>query len=375
MTTQRAPIGRRLAVGRRSHSPPAGHRRSRHRLILAPVAATLAATFAVGVAIAGARRVRRAPEGPRGLGVHDGESCEEALRRIALEQCDLAIAMLSSDPQTPEYERAVHETRKAIKRLRALLRLLREDIGEHAYRRDSETLREVASALAGARDAEVMLATLDSLIERRPKRLGRRRGVRRLRRRLAREHERAARRTLGDPLVRARALGGMRAFRVRASGWELGTGDAPELVRTGVLRLYSEGRSRLRRVRRGRGDQTLAMHRWRKRVKDLRYVSEILEPEHSGKRLRAIARRADDLGELLGEEHDLAVLAELVRSRRKGRGRVGPGTRKVLLREIRERRGRLRGEALRRGKKLYGEKPGAFTRGFVRASGPSATRR
>ena len=78
------------------------------------------------------------------------------------------------------------------------------------------------------------------------------------------------------------------------------------------------------------------MHEWRKRVKDLRYAAEMLqrrEPSGASRRegkrkrrrererlraqaapLRRLAKRADDLGELLGEEHDLVLLEELVRS-------------------------------------------------------------
>jgi hypothetical protein len=78
------------------------------------------------------------------------------------------------------------------------------------------------------------------------------------------------------------------------------------------------------------------MHMWRKRVKDLRYASEMLdrvdpaEGRGTARRsrttrwrkrrqrhgetnaIRRIARRADELGELLGDEHDLVLLATRV---------------------------------------------------------------
>ena len=64
-----------------------------------------------------------------------------------------------------------------------------------------------------------------------------------------------------------------------------------------------------------------AMHEWRKRVKDLRYIAEMLQRrEATGKgrrrrkserraaeRLRKLARRADALGELLGEAPEVLV--------------------------------------------------------------------
>ena len=64
--------------------------------------------------------------------------------------------------------RTVHETRKALKRLRALLVLLRPELGAKRYARENAALRDCGRRLAGARDAEVMLGTLDSLVRRDP---------------------------------------------------------------------------------------------------------------------------------------------------------------------------------------------------------------
>jgi CHAD domain-containing protein len=131
------------------------------------------------------------------------------------------------------------------------------------------------------------------------------------------------------------------------------------------------------------------LHEWRKRVKDLRYVAEILEradpdkrsrgghKRRAGKRARAkaafvgrVARRADDLGELLGEEHDLAVLAERVRSDagdQRAPAALGRGSRRALLKAIARRRTRLRKRALRDGGRLYGRRPKRFVRRMLAA--------
>jgi hypothetical protein len=76
-----------------------------------------------------------------------------------------------------------------------------------------------------------------------------------------------------------------------------------------------------------------------------------------------LAHWADELGELLGEEHDLVMLAAQVRADRKphGSGAGMPrGTRKVLLKLIARRRKRLRKEALRAGKRLNRRPPKKF---------------
>jgi CHAD domain-containing protein len=120
------------------------------------------------------------------------------------------------------------------------------------------------------------------------------------------------------------------------------------------------------------------MHRWRKRVKDLRYAAEMLQqtqqpgPEGHGAdaHLRRVAKRADDLGEMLGEDHDLAVLAERVRTatKRRGRGRsrksrpLRRSTRNTLLKLIARRRRKLRKRALRDGERLYRRSAKLFVR-------------
>ena len=59
----------------------------------------------------------------------------------------------------------VHYGRKKIKRARAMLRLLREAIGEDAYRRENAALRDVARPLSQVRDAHIAVETLAGLLE------------------------------------------------------------------------------------------------------------------------------------------------------------------------------------------------------------------
>ena len=89
--------------------------------------------------------------------------------------------------------------------------------------------------------------------------------------------------------------------------------------------------------------------------------------DRSGEHLRQIARRADALGELLGEEHDLAVLEAHLRAGDLRRHhdepwRTGRRTRERLLQAIAKRRRALRKRARRDGKRLYDEPPAKFIR-------------
>jgi CHAD domain-containing protein len=350
----------------------------------------------IGVALARSERERRTSKASerrnRRFGLLAGEGLATGLRRIALGQLDIAIEMLEGPQGRLTPERRVHEARKALKRLRALLRLVQDELGETTYEREHELLRGCGVRLAKARDAEVLLGTLDGLIERDPKRLGSRRGVQRLRARLQSERDGAAALALADSATHAGVLGDLRAMRVRVSTWELADPGGIEAIEPSLRRLYAKGQRRMARARRTSGERASArrLHEWRKRVKDLRYAMEMLEradadggtrsgkggsAKKAGKTrkqardgasvLRGLAKRADDLGELLGEEHDLAVLAERVRAEAKvarASGALGPGARKALLKAIARRRGRLRKQALRDGKRLYKRKPKQFIR-------------
>jgi CHAD domain-containing protein len=390
MTTKRTAIRRRLAIRRTANRPPWRGRQTRHDSIVAPLAATLAATVAVGVGVALARvererreaRERRSRERRFGLLAH--ERVGDGLRRIALAQLDIAIEALRQDGAGRSPEQHVHEARKALKRLRALLRLLRARLGETAYERDSAALRDAGQRLAQARDAAVLHDTLKALLARHPRKLAKRSGVRRLRAQLQAERDGAAAHALSDGSTRSAALEQLCALRVRVSHWELSDASGVEALEPALGELYGKGRRRMRRARAAKRDESgRKLHEWRKRVKDLRYAAELVQREVAGKRLRdplgvkprkrkrkresrlvrkqaerlrMIAKRADELGELLGEEHDLAVLAERVRTEGgpSAAATLGKRSRKALLQAIAKRRARLRKRALRDGERLYG---------------------
>ena len=377
MTTQRTAIRRWLEVGGTAHRPPFGARRARHRSIVAPLAATLAATAAVGLGVVLARagserRTRRQRRSERRLGLGCEERLAAGLRRMAIAQAELAIVEL--DQAVPSsIGRSVHETRKAIKRLRTIVRLLEGELGPDACAREQATLRAAAEVLAGARDGEVKLQTLEALIALHPKALAGKRQIRRLREHLVIERDRAERLAL-LPAARAEAANELRAFRARAGAWHLEDRPGIGPVEEGLRRIYREGRRRRGRAAKGRGGRMHAMHQWRKRVKDLRYSAEILERTELSRRgsrsrqarakseaawLHSLAGRADRLAEVLGDEHDLAVLGEWIGAEGKRAG-LRPKTRRQLRKLISKRRAELRRRALREGKRLYRRRPGEF---------------
>ena len=82
--------------------------------------------------------------------------------------------------------------------------------------------------------------------------------------------------------------------------------------------------------------------------------------------MRKLAGRSDELGELLGEEHDLAVFGAWLSEHGKAAG-AGRATRRRLRGQIVRRRRKLRRRALRKSRRLYARKPRAFLRRVARA--------
>ena len=247
--------------------------------------------MAVGVVLARAGRDRlseRRRKRDRRLGLCAHEPLAVGLGRMAVGQADLVIELLHAQNGALE-EDAVHEMRKALKRLRALVRLLRGELGEDVFARENKSLRDTGRRLSAARDSEVMLATLDRVCARAAGKLQRRAGIVTLRAALEAEHARMERMTLGDDALRGRVLGEMLTFRERALRWRLRERGV-DLVEPGLIRVYKQGRRRFHAaVSAKKRDRVRAMHEWRKRVKDLRHQAEILTRREDASPLAALA--------------------------------------------------------------------------------------
>ena len=282
------------------------------------------------------------------------------LRRVAAEQLGRAVAGLEAAGRR-ERPSAVHDARKRVKKTRALLRLARPGLPGGVYREEQDALRAAGRLLSGARDADVLAETIDGLAERFAGRMpaasfnGLRRAVT------------AQARAEGAEDRSADAIAALRAIAARAAAWELDDVDA-DALRKGAVRVQRTGAKRYAAARRAGGGE--ALHDLRKRVKDRWYHERLLRggwPDVA----KAYAGEADRLGELLGDEHDLAVLDErLARDGAALRMRADVGEVRAL---IAERRAELAAEALALARLLYGEQPKAYGRrlGLELAGAPS----
>ncbi len=278
------------------------------------------------------------------------ESLKKGVRRIARKQLKKAVAELTESSGAASGE-AVHRARRRLKRLRALLRVARPGLQAKRYGRENAALRDAARPLSEVRDAGALVAALDKLrdhakgVEAAPFRAvrkwleGRRKEVRR---EVLEERK--------EPDTVAAAL---KKARRRARDWDV-TGGGWDVVGGGLRQVYRAGRQALRAAQEKTNDETL--HEWRKQSKYLRHALELLEPLGDAA-VKGARENAHDLGDQLGDDHDLAVLAGLL----EGEGGPLAGAAAAALRPlIDRRRAELQREAFSLGADLYRRRPKAF---------------
>jgi CHAD domain-containing protein len=218
-----------------------------------------------------------------------GEPIPDAVRRILGEQLDRIGAHLASAE--------VHEARKRIKETRALLRLVRSDLGDD-YVVENTWLRDAAHSLTGARDAEAMIETLDKTLKRTEDRalrqdIGRaKRSIRARSRRLGTQSTIA-----GELLSAARTRLPLRSE----------IPDRFAAIGRGLSRTYGAGRRAFHRAIVSHSPTDL--HTLRRRVKDHWYQVRLLTTA-APDLLDPYADTIKDLSDFLGEHHDLIVLRD-----------------------------------------------------------------
>jgi CHAD domain-containing protein len=293
------------------------------------------------------RRLDRATD--RGYRLRAGETADEGVRRIAHGRIDAALEQLRRESET-DVASAIHDTRKDLKKLRSLLRLVRADLGKRRYAVENRRYRDAARLLSGPRDAEVKLATLAGLRKRYPEEAPAADGLQRA---LEGERDRLAGNGADSGLESRleRAADAIAAGAAAVDAWKLG-GEDFDLLRAGLERSYRRGRDCFRSL--GDDPSDFALHAWRKRVKDLWYQLRLLRSTWPAG-MKALVDAADELADLLGDHHDLAVLVDDARVRGSGDPDM------AALAALAQRRQReLLDAALPLGERLYAEKPKRF---------------
>ena len=293
-----------------------------------------------------------------------GEPLGEGLQRLSLDQ--LQIAITGFNGPSANADDAIHSARKATKRLRAILRLVRSEIGTRAYRYENRILRDASRRISVVRDAAVAVETVRLL------------GTRfegalpidvfdDLSERLDRRYLHIRSRIVDESEAISDVVATLGRSRTRFAGWPTGHTEKKvygsairnrySAIAPGLGATYGRGRREMKRA----FDAPTAsnFHLWRKRVKYLRYQMEILQPlwpEVLGGATASLERLSD----CLGDEHDLADLLALLAL--DPNLCPDPVERSLFAALAQHRRSELQTSARVMGTRVYAEKPTQFVR-------------
>ena len=255
------------------------------------------------------------------------EKFEAGARRIAAEQLSLAERHLVRANHADTMGVPVHEARKSLKRVRALLRLLRPCLAKNIYQRENAALRDIGRELSGPRDRQVMIDTLAKLRSTALAGVGRAGSGERGRhafgnnflgtlsealvRQLA-AVETAKSRALATPLDQLKtARHRWRQLQLREHGFSV--------VGLGLEQAYAHGRQTMTGIYLDASDE--AFHELRKHVQ-FHWRHLLLLERAWPEALTARAKLAKDLSQILGDDHDMSMLAAFVSEHRES---FGPG--------------------------------------------------
>lgn len=300
------------------------------------------------------------------LQLGESEPLGVGVKRVTMEQLERAASGFFGGEGG--LRGAVHESRKSIKRVRALLRLVRGELPDNIYEFEHRSLRDSARLVAQIRAAQGVLDAALSIQDLYGDLLAEGTFLD-LVARLSRRRDLTELNAVEDPNLIGRVVRSLERAHHRYASWPtdpeareiygLGIRDSYESVGPGLVATYGDGRQRMVQAyqRPTPGD----FHEWRKRVKDMRHQMEFLAPLWP-EVVVGTAMTLERLGNILGEDNDLAELLSLLRERPD----LCPDPReRSLFRALsQQRRNELQIAAEILGRRVYAEKPDSVTARF-----------
>lgn len=278
-----------------------------------------------------------------------GRPAARALARVVAKQLEKAIEDLGHRQDVGRAE-AVHEARQSVKKARAVLHLLKQNLGRD-YRVLDGRLRSLAHRLSSLRDAdaspEIMNALRDhypGIVTRSMSRAVQRGLLARTRGTVARVDPDRLLPLVAGELERLRTRVQRRIRRVTQAG----------AMRSGLKRGYRRARKAMACVRTHHEDAQF--HAWRRRIKDHWYQMRLLGCLNTHAQARI--RRLKQLATWLGDDHNLVVLRATILEApaRFGDERMTA----IVLGCVAKYQTTLRRRALRYGRQLFAGTPSAF---------------
>ena len=280
------------------------------------------------------------------------QNVKQNVLRMIHEQYDQIIFFCNAQNVDPD--KSVHEIRKSFKRLRAILRLIRDAIGYSTYYRENSFCRDESKLLSDLRDLKVFHEDLTILAEKYASSANNQLIEQLQETIIAKKKQRYEEvihgelfQKIADDVEAARGRASMFLFRF----------DGFRIMTPGIKRIYKKGRNELDVVR--KNPNTENYHNLRKRVKYLMYFMQILKPIYP-QYFKALEKDLDTASDKLGLDHNFAELVRFVEKIDKSA--TTTRAKKEFIDWLEALRTELQQEALQLVENIYVEPAAAFTK-------------
>ena len=230
----------------------------------------------------------------------------EELKRVLTEQCE-KINLLCQAGELDLHTR-IHDIRKSFKRIRAVLKFIRQHVKEEDYKKLNREFRDTAKAYSDIRDHEVFVETWQKLMT--P-------AILRKNRELMEEtagyfikiRDDYTKQYIHDGQLFRDTISMLKFIEPHITGLAVQENRLADWL-PGLQDMYAEGKSWLEQVRQD-PENKLSEHEWRKKVVNLKYQTIMLY-EIWPSQFRMAGNVLDRLSENLGSAHDLFQLERFI---------------------------------------------------------------
>src|SRR5437016_1449892 len=209
--------------------------------------------------------------------IKTGRKLGKQVRKLARQHLNKALRALQDakrDDNTAHQDAAVHDVRRRIKEVRALLRLVCGGLGKK-FKDANHTLRKAARPLSKVRDATALMDALHATRD--SHRAGRKDIFTSAEKLLRRRRINIRRQVMDEEHALRKAATAVKKVRREIAGWHLGRGSW-KVIQPGLRDTYRNLRQATRQARSNAKDENF--HEWRKRAKDFRYQMRLLRAIH-----------------------------------------------------------------------------------------------
>lgn len=266
---------------------------------------------------------------------------DEELRRVLKEEMTSAAEQLRLSAKG-NGDKAIHEARKSVKKIRAVLRLLEGELGG-VYDEKSIAFRQIGRTLSELRDAGAMVETFDGLRKRYANQVDGR--VWTALRRILLRRKRETEKTVDTETVFRSFPDDLETMATQVDGWLQSRDTGFGMFAPGFEKAFRRGRRAMQKARKRPTPENF--HEWRKRIKDHWYHVRLLTRVW-GEMMEAYGGVLNDMQTWLGDDHNLFVLEQIV---------AGEEGVQDLLSVMKRHQEQLREQTFIAGARVYQTKP------------------